>query len=143
MDKIVYLHLLDITGIADCENAGKIPVVDHRYKQRRLEHGSVCLALIKKQGVLQQPPPCWTNDPKINPRADHLLWATVILGSEEDISAAAGLLITELQEKPGDTDADTVGQVLNILKELPAMVPGAKLKESLSSLITKAEKVIH
>jgi hypothetical protein len=55
-------------------------------------------ALVKKSGVLQQPRPCWSNDPKINPDSVHLLWAAILLEDHELINLAAGMLFTQLSE---------------------------------------------
>ena len=63
------------------------------------------VALIKKQGVLQQPPACWSNDPKINPNAVHLLWAATLLGREYEILTAVGLMMNESMAKPRKTDS--------------------------------------
>jgi hypothetical protein len=69
------------------------------------------VALVKKQGVLQQPPACWSNDPKINPDSAHLLWAAVLLGSEDEIITAAGLMMSELMAKPGNDSSDHLTRV--------------------------------
>mgnify|MGYP000645514434 CR=1 FL=1 len=49
-------------------------------------------AMVKKTGVMQQPRPCWSNDPKINPDAGHMLWAAILLEDQELISMATAML---------------------------------------------------
>jgi len=50
----------------------KIP--DPSMLQKRFD-----FAMTKKMGVIKLPPPFWMQDPKINPRADHLFWAALLL----------------------------------------------------------------
>lgn len=70
----------------------KIP--DPSMLQKRFD-----FAMTKKMGVIKLPPPFWMQDPKINPRADHLFWAALLLKDRERIEMAQSVLAEELQEK--------------------------------------------
>ncbi len=52
-------------------------------------------ALIKKGGVLQQPRPCWSGDPKINPLAQHMLWAAILLADGDSVEMVTAMLWQE------------------------------------------------
>lgn len=56
-------------------------------------------AMTKKMGILKLPPPFWIQDPKINPRVDHLFWAALLLKDKERIDMALSAVAAELQEK--------------------------------------------
>ncbi len=56
------------------------------------------IALVKKMGFLKQPYLFWPSDPKINPPAEHLLWATVVLTDQDKFELVAGILLTEQLE---------------------------------------------
>lgn len=56
-------------------------------------------AMVKKLGVIKLPPPFWMQDPKINPRADHLFWAALLLKDPGRIGMAMSIVTEELQEK--------------------------------------------
>jgi len=100
----------------------------------------LALALVKKSGILQQPPPCWSNDPKINPEARHLLWAAVIVEDVEAIGLAAGLLTLELQAaRPGYAPAEIRAEVYRQLNALADQPPNQELRRALQSRIDRAE----
>lgn len=101
------------------------------------------VALIKKQGVLQQPPACWSNDPKINPDAGHLLWAAALLGSEEEILTAAGLMMSELltrsrKSRPGQE----LALVDEELMEMVELAPSGAFRILLKAKADQARKVL-
>jgi len=80
--------------LADLE-AGNIP--DLSPVRRWFE-----LALVKKMGVLRQPPACWTSDPKINPPWTHLLTAALLLDDAEAVAAARSVVRAEIDaRRPG------------------------------------------
>ena len=59
------------------------------------------LAITKKLGVVKLPPAFWMNDPKINPRSDHLLQAALLLNDQERCELAVSVMAVEAAEKPG------------------------------------------
>lgn len=96
------------------------------------------VALIKKQGVLQQPPACWSSDPKINPDAKHLLWAAALFGNEDDLHTAAGIMVNEMISRPGKKEA---GYELSFVNEkLMEVVDLAPTSEFAAVLKKKAAK---
>lgn len=68
--------------------------VNHDLLQRRFD-----LAITKKFGVIKLPPAFWMQDSKINPRADHLLQAALLLGDRERYGLAVSALAVEIAEK--------------------------------------------
>jgi hypothetical protein len=89
-------------------------------------------AMIKKGGILQQPRPCWSNDPKINPEGRHILWAAVILEDDELIAQAVGLLIQELQAKrPAAVQGELIAAVRQQLTALVEVAPAPELQREL------------
>jgi len=59
------------------------------------------LAMTKKLGVVKLPPAFWMQDTKINPRADHLLQAALLLGDRERCDMAVSVLAVEnIEKKP-------------------------------------------
>ena len=55
-------------------------------------------ALTKKLGILKLPSAFWMSDPKINPRADHLFWAALLLRDPERIEMALAVITAEQEE---------------------------------------------
>jgi hypothetical protein len=72
---------------------------------RMPEIASLCrrfdMAITKKMGVLRLPAPFWMDDPKINPRADHLFWASLLLLDQERMELARAVLVAEEFERQG------------------------------------------
>jgi len=103
----------------------------------------LALALVKKAGILQQPRPCWSNDPKINPEARHLLWAAVILEDFEAVGLAAGLLNLEIQAgRPGEALSEIRVEVGRQLHALSDLTPNHKLRRVLQARIERAESFL-
>ena len=61
------------------------------------------MAITKKMGVLRLPAAFWMEDPKINPRADHLFWASLLLLDPERMELARAVLVAEQHERWGRT----------------------------------------
>ena len=55
-------------------------------------------AMTKKLGVLNLPPPFWMQDPKINPPAGDLFWASLLLKDRERINLAMSVIAAELNK---------------------------------------------
>ncbi len=98
------------------------------------------IAVVKKMGFLKQPYLFWPNDPKINPLAHHLLWATVILDDKEKFDLIAGVLVTEyLEAKPNPkTDPGKLQETLTrqALDELLAICGNNPLHQDIVKKLT-------
>ncbi len=85
------------------------------------------IAITKKLGVVKLPPSFWMQDPKINPRADHLLWAALLLADEERVALAFSALAVEHDERQRHLppeDREPVGRVLDrYLQQLVNLLP--------------------
>ena len=96
-------------------------------------------AMVKKTGVMQQPRPCWSNDPKINPDAGHMLWAAILLGDQGLISMATAMLFVE---QGNELDVLTPEKAAELLREkssdLLALAPTPEFKCILAKRINKA-----
>ena len=89
------------------------------------------LAMTKKLGVVKLPPAFWMQDSKINPRADHLLQAALLLGDRERCDLAVSVLAVETAEQKTD---QTLKQIVQgIIESLSAVVPPDR-KEQVSIL---------
>jgi hypothetical protein len=107
------------TDIFSTLKQGNMP--DPELLQRRFD-----LAMTKKLGVVKLPPAFWMQDPKINPRADHLLQAALLLADRERCDLAVSVLAVEHQEQPGDQSLyEAVEQAA---ADLIALLPEAKQK---------------
>ena len=62
-------------------------------------------AMTKKLGVLSLPQSFWPGDPKINPRAEQLLWAALYLEDQERLALAFGAFVAEHQGGNPDDSA--------------------------------------
>ena len=99
-------------------------------------------AIVKKSGVMQQPRPCWSNDPKINPNATHILRATIMLEDHELISMAIGILVIEQGQKLDLLTAEKAEKLLlEKGDELLDLAPTADLKSILAQKIHKAAAI--
>ena len=82
------------------------------------------LAMTKKLGVVKLPPAFWMQDTKINPRADHLLQAAMLLGDRERCGLAVSVLAVEVAEQE---NGQTLTQaVQRISADLLAILPLAE-----------------
>ncbi len=100
------------------------------------------VALIKKGGILQQPPACWSADPKSNPRAEHLLWASVILEDADSIGVATGYLILELQARLPQAHRAELAEALRARQRAPAaLAPNENFRQILQAKIARAATI--
>ena len=100
-------------------------------------------ALIKKAGVIKTPYSFWPADPKINPQAKQLLWATILLQDNENCRIIEAIIATELEEQlraKGHTiNIQTLGaKVQHLLQgyihEFIELAPDETCKENLRHL---------
>ena len=112
---------------------GKLPSPEE-LRARRLK-----TATIKKSGVLQQPNPCWSNDPKINPDSVHLLWAAILQGYQERINIATGMIFVE---QGNEWNVLTPWKARGLIMEkgpgLLALAPTPGFKNILTEKVNKA-----
>jgi len=101
-------------------------VADPELLQRRFD-----LAMTKKLGVVKLPPAFWMRDPKINPRADHLLQAALLLGDRERCDLAVSVLAVENAEQKNVLALDQV--VRKIVVDLIDILPLTE-KERIAAL---------
>ena len=101
---------------------GKGKMVDADLLGRRFD-----LAITKKLGVVKLPPSFWMQDPKINPRVDHLLWAAFLLDDPERAALAISVLAVEHEEqqkKRTPAERESVGLILDgYVQQLLALLP--------------------
>ncbi len=85
------------------------------------------IAITKKLGVVKLPPSFWMQDPKINPRVDHLLWAALLLDDGERVALAFSALAVEHEEqqkKKSPEEREPIGRVLDqYLQQLLTLLP--------------------
>ena len=99
----------------------------------------LALALVKKAGILQQPRPCWSCDPKINPQTRHLLWAAVILEDEEALGQASWFFDQELQAgHPGLAPSEIRAELWRQLHALGDLASNHELRQELLARIDRA-----
>ncbi len=81
------------------------------------------LALTKKLAVVRLPPAFWVQDPKINPRADHLFWAALLLDDREGLDLVSSVIAVELAEQPPGRDVSVGERLAGLAEELLDLVP--------------------
>ncbi|MBU0484405.1 MAG: hypothetical protein KKB30_07825 [Proteobacteria bacterium] len=89
--------------------------------------------LIKKMGVLQQPPPCRTGDQKINPASQHLFWAALLLEDQEGLIMIEGVIVTE--QETTEINAWKMAAVEELLKLAPNKLFRQQLEEKINRLL--------
>jgi len=72
-------------------------------------------AMTKKLGIVKLPPAFWMRDPKINPRADHLFWASLLIGDRQRVDLAISVIAAELE-------VNSRGKKINLQRELVSTV---------------------
>ena len=97
------------------------------------------IAMTKKLGVIRLPSAFWMSDPKINPRADHLLMAALLLASQECVELATSVLASELIARPGTEELDILlpRTLQQIQSDLSALSPDEEFSEVLRERISK------
>ena len=74
-------------------------------------------AMTKKLAVIKLPPSFWMQDPKINPRADHLLWAALLLDDPDRAALAFSAMAVEHEERQRQQAADDTPGIAEIFEE--------------------------
>ena len=83
-------------------------------------------AMTKKLAVIKLPPSFWMQDPKINPRADHLLWAALLLDDPERAALAFSAMAVEHEEHQREQTADDApgaAEALEAVHDLLQLIP--------------------
>ncbi|WP_457574142.1 hypothetical protein [Desulfolithobacter sp.] len=94
------------------------------------------VAMTKKLGVVRLPPAFWMRDPKINPDAKHLVWASFALGDRQRCDLALSALAVEEGVRPG-ADYDPDDTLSRLLAELLALVPDPVLGQRLLANVAR------
>ena len=102
------------------------------------------LAMTKKLAVIKLPPSFWMQDPKINPRADHLLWAALLLDDPDRAALAFSAMAVEHAEQhrkqPAAAAVGADKALADTVRELLQLIP--KEKQGLRSRIRQlAERI--
>jgi len=102
------------------------------------------LAMTKKLAVIKLPPSFWMQDPKINPRADHLYWTALLLGDTERAALAVSALAVEHEHgESGKTAAEQTslaGRLDRLTVSLTSLVDAAE-NELIERIRTTAQEV--
>ena len=119
--------------IADLKN-GRLP--EQKSLKKRLK-----FALTKKLGIIKQPYLLWSGDPKMNPPAQHILWAAIIAEDLEGIALATDILVQEEYEKQtaksGSQQVNRETLVQSAIQELLDIPPKNSLHSILQGKIKK------
>ncbi len=102
--------------------------------------GRLNVALIKKEAVLQLPKNFRVADPKINPRADHMTWAAVLLADKDLFEITTTILLTEIsidQVTIRLSQKDNTATIQKTLTELISLPANEMIKEQINSNIKK------
>lgn len=98
-------------------------------------------ALTKKLGVVNLPPAFRMQDPKFNPRSDHLLWAALLLLDRNRIELALSVIAVELSEISRTTGAgyeeEVALRVADLTDQLLHQIPDAARREKFESNLRK------
>ncbi len=102
--------------------------------------GRLQIALIKKQAILNLPQTFRVADPKINPRADHMVWAAVLLEDQDLFDITISILLTEAHFHSAQAQtngAENRSVIKKNLEELVAIPADTQLKETINKSIEK------
>ena len=75
-------------------------------------------ALTKKLGIIKLPPPFWMQDPKINPRGEHLFWASLLLLDRTRIDQAIAVLALEMEQRMSSKADRSPGVIDDVVEKL-------------------------
>jgi len=84
-------------------------------------------AMIKKMGIVRLPPAFRMQDPKINPRSEHLFWAALLLMDRSRVETALSIIAVELTENSATKKKDC--QIL-LERKIGEMVDGLLMEIS-------------
>lgn len=97
-------------------------------------------AMTKKLGILNLPPPFWMQDPKINPPAAELFWASLLLKDRERIDLALSVIAAELdnntRSKSKDHGADVSKHTDQLISELLNLFTDEQMRNKLRQDLT-------
>lgn len=92
-------------------------------------------AMTKKMGIVKLPSAFWMQDPKINPRSDHLFWAALLLKDRSRIDLALSVIALELAEtismQGGEVRENVDNRASALVKELLAQFADTSLRQQL------------
>ncbi len=112
----------------------KLP--DSGMLQKRFDY-----AMTKKLGVLNLPPPFWMQDPKINPPAADLFWASLLLKDRERIDLALAVIAAEQDKgtrtQPGTVGVETHKRARQLAEQLLNLFSDTNLRNRLRKELTK------
>jgi hypothetical protein len=99
------------------------------------------MAMTKKMGIIRLPPPFWPRDPKINPRADHLFWASLLLLDRQRIDLALAVLAAEQAERLRSSSLDgegLAGEARELRQRLFAQIGDERLRQAFRRKLGRA-----
>ena len=104
----------------------------------------VDIAMIKKMAVLRLPYHFWTNDPKVNPLSEQLVWTALILEKSEIFGQVEEALAMELSEKlRGKSGASELAAVVHerleeLMDQFVAFAPNESFRHVLAEKIRRS-----
>ena len=101
-------------------------------------------AMVKKGGVMNQPRLCWSNDPKINPDAVHMLWAAILLGDHEMVLMVVGMVFVEQGYELAELTPEIARElIVDKGSDLVALAPNHESRKILAEKVNGAADSIY
>jgi hypothetical protein len=94
------------------------------------------IAMIKKEAVLALPTAFQVSDPKINPNAKHMVWASILLEDTELFAITTSIFITELSRKHAEYSEQDYQQVVDkLVFELTKIPNNSSTQKNILSML--------